>query len=263
MCVFVLSSSISETLQANWEPPGRNPGRLFFNLPQETQAWELPWWRMCVRVWRMRFLITAGPTREPLDPARYLTNRSSGRMGYALAGAARHDGHEVLLISGPTTLDVPPGVDFIHVETAQQMYDAVRDMLGGVDVAILTAAVADYRPVAYSEQKIKKQGERMVLELERTPDILGSMRSVFGFKGTLIGFAAETQDVESYARGKLERKQCDMVVGNDVSRSDIGFDSRENEVVLVFPDHVEYLEKDTKEHIAMHIIEHATIIRPK
>ena len=170
----------------------------------------------------MRFLITAGPTREPLDPARHLTNRSSGRMGYALAGAARHDGHEALLISGPTTLEV-----------------------------------------AYSEQKIKKQGERMVLELERTPDILRSMRSVFGFTGTLIGFAAETRDVEAYARGKLERKQCDMVVGNDVSRSDIGFDSRENEVVLVFPDHVEYLEKDTKEHIAMHIIEHATIIRPK
>lgn len=211
----------------------------------------------------MKFLITAGPTREPLDPARYLTNRSSGRMGYALAGAAKHDGHDVVLISGPTALDVPPGVDFIHVETAQQMYEAVRDMLAGVDVAIMAAAVADYRPVAYSEQKIKKHGERMVLELERTPDILGSMRSVFGFTGTLIGFAAETNDVEDYARGKLQRKQCNMVVANDVSRSDIGFDSRENEVALVFPDRVEYLEKDTKEHIAMHIIEHATIIRPQ
>ena len=211
----------------------------------------------------MKFLITAGPTREPLDPARYLTNRSSGRMGYALAGAARHDGHDVVLISGPTALDVPPGVDFIHVETAQEMYDAVRDMLPGVDVAIMAAAVADYRPVAYSERKIKKDGDRMVLELERTPDILGSMRSVFGFTGTLIGFAAETNDVEDYARGKLERKQCNMVVANDVSRSDIGFDSRENEVALVFPDRVEYLEKDTKEHIAMHIIDHATIIRPQ
>lgn len=211
----------------------------------------------------MKFLITAGPTREPLDPARYLTNRSSGRMGYALAGAAKHDGHDVVLISGPTSLDVPPGVDFIHVETAQEMYEAVRDMLPGVDVAIMCAAVADYRPVAYSDNKIKKDGERLVLELERTPDILGSMRSVFGFTGTLIGFAAETNDVEDYARGKLERKQCNMVVANDVSRHDIGFDSRENEVALVFPDHVEYLEKDTKEHIAMRIIEHATIIRPQ
>lgn len=209
----------------------------------------------------MKFLITAGPTREALDPARYITNRSSGRMGYALAGAARHDGHEVILISGPTNLDVPPGVDFIHVESAQQMYDAVRDMVQYADVAILCAAVADYRPVAYSEQKIKKDGDRLIIELEKTPDILGSMRSVFGFKGTLIGFAAETQQVEEYARGKLERKQCDFIVANDVSRSDIGFDSKENEVALVFPDHVEYLEKDTKEHIAMHIVEHATIIR--
>ncbi len=205
----------------------------------------------------MKYLITAGPTREAIDPVRYLTNRSSGRMGYALAGAARHEGHEVLLISGPTTLDVPPGVDFIPVESAQQMYEAVRDMAGRVDVAILCAAVADYRPVAVADQKIKKNAERFVLELERTPDILGSMRSVFGFDGVLVGFAAETQQVEDYARGKLTRKQCDMVVANDVSRTDIGFDSRENEVLLVFPDHTEALEKDTKEHIALHIVEHA------
>ncbi len=205
----------------------------------------------------MRFLITAGPTREAIDPVRYLTNRSSGRMGYALAGAARHEGHEVLLISGPTTLDVPAGVDFIPVESAQQMYEAVRDMAPQANVAILCAAVADYRPVAVAEQKIKKDAERFVLELERTPDILGSMRSVFGFDGVLVGFAAETQQVEAYARGKLERKQCDMVVANDVSRADIGFDSRENEVLLVFPDHSEPLEKDTKEHIALHIVEHA------
>ena len=209
----------------------------------------------------MKFLITAGPTREALDPARYLTNRSSGRMGYALAGAAAHDGHEVILISGPTSLDVPPGVDFIQVESAQEMYDAVRDMVRYADVAILCAAVADYRPVVYSEQKIKKSGDRIILELEKTPDILGSMRSVFGFRGRLIGFAAETQQVEEYARGKLERKQCDFIVANDVSRRDIGFDSKENEVALVFPDHTEYLGKDTKEHIAMHIIEHATLIR--
>lgn len=208
----------------------------------------------------MKFLITAGPTREAIDPVRYLTNRSSGRMGYALAGAARHEGHEVLLISGPTTLDVPAGVDYIQVESAQQMYDAVGDMLKGVDVAILCAAVADYRPVACAEQKIKKNAERMVLELERTPDILGSMRSIFGFEGKLIGFAAETQNVVEYARGKLERKQCDFVVANDVSQPGIGFDSRENAVVLVYPDHEEYLEQDTKEHIAMHIIEHAVLL---
>lgn len=210
----------------------------------------------------MKFLITAGPTREALDPVRYLTNRSSGRMGYALAGAARHEGHEVLLISGPTTLDVPAGVDFVQVESAQQMYEAVRDLIGGVDVAILCAAVADYRPVAVAEQKIKKNAERLTIELERTPDILGSMRSTFGFTGKLIGFAAETQDVEAYAREKLHRKQCDMIVANDVSRSDIGFDSRENEVMLVLAEHTIPLSKDTKEQVAMRIIEHATIIRP-
>lgn len=208
----------------------------------------------------MKFLITAGPTREAIDPVRYLTNRSSGRMGYALAGAARHEGHEVLLISGPTTLDVPAGVDFIQVESAQQMYDAVRDMIKGVDVAILCAAVADYRPVAVAEHKMKKSSERLVLELERTPDILGSMRSEFGFEGKLIGFAAETQNLVDYARGKLQRKQCDFVVANDVSRPGIGFDSRENAVVLVYPEHEVHLEQDTKEHIAMHIIEHATIL---
>lgn len=206
----------------------------------------------------MRFLITAGATREALDPVRYLTNRSSGRMGYALAGAARHEGHEVLLISGPTALDVPPGVDFIQVESARQMYDAVRDMSVGADVAILCAAVADYRPVSCASQKIKKSADRLVLELERTPDILGSMRSVFGFKGKLIGFAAETQNVTDYARGKLLRKQCDMVVANDVAQPGIGFDARENEVTLVFADREEHLERDSKEHIAMRIIEQAT-----
>lgn len=210
----------------------------------------------------MKFLITAGPTREALDPVRYLTNRSSGRMGYALAGAARHEGHEVLLISGPTALDVPAGVDFVPVESAQQMYEAVRDLIGGVDVAILCAAVADYRPVTVADQKIKKNADRLTIELERTPDILGSMRSTFGFTGKLIGFAAETRDVEAYARDKLRRKQCDMIVANDVSRSDIGFDSRENEVMLVFEQHTIPLAKDTKEQIAMRIIEHATIIRP-
>ena len=210
----------------------------------------------------MKFLITAGPTREAIDPVRYLTNRSSGRMGYALAGAARHEGHDVVLISGPTTLDVPEGVDFIQVESAQQMYDAVRDMLRGVDVAILCAAVADYRPVTTNTQKLKKDAERMVLELERTPDILGSMRREFGFQGVLVGFAAETQHVLDYAREKLHRKSCDMIVANDVSQPGIGFNSRENEVTLVTKDHTETLPRETKEWIAMRIVEHAIALLP-
>ena len=210
----------------------------------------------------MKFLITAGPTREAIDPVRYLTNRSSGRMGYALAGAAHHEGHEVVLISGPTTLDVPEGVDFIQVETAQQMYETVRDMLRGVDVAILCAAVADYRPVAVAEHKIKKSEGRLTLELERTPDILGSMRSGFGYKGVLVGFAAETQNMLENARGKLQRKGCDMIVANDVSRPGIGFSSRENEVTLVFADRTESLPRETKEWVAMRIVEHATALLP-
>ena len=154
-------------------------------------------------------------------------------MGYALAGAVRHEGHEALLISGPTSLDVPEGVDFVSVTTAQQMYDAVRDMVGGVDVAILCAAVADYRPVSFSEQKIKKDAERMELSLERRPDILGSMRREFGFGGILVGFAAETQNLLAGARGKLEAKRCDMVVANDVSQPGVGFDASMSEVWLV------------------------------
>lgn len=212
----------------------------------------------------MRFLITAGPTREAIDPVRYITNRSSGKMGYCLAEAAAHDGHRVLLVSGPTSLDVPHGVDFLPVESAQEMYEAVKNQAPYAEAAILSAAVADYRPVSVPDRKIKKTGEHMVLELERTRDILGSMRGEFGFSGVLVGFAAETHDMEAYARGKLERKQCDMVVANDVSRRDIGFDSSENEVLLIYPDRTDLLEKASKEHIAHQIIQRAcTLARLK
>lgn len=212
----------------------------------------------------MRFLITAGPTREAIDPIRYITNRSSGKMGYCLAEAAAHDGHRVLLISGPTSLDVPHGVDFLPVESAQEMYEAVKNQAPYAEAAILSAAVADYRPVTVPDRKIKKNGEHMVLELERTRDILGSMRGEFGFNGVLVGFAAETHDMEAYARGKLERKQCDMVVANDVSRRDIGFDASENEVLLIYPDRTDLLEKASKEHIAHQIIQRAcTLARLK
>lgn len=203
---------------------------------------------------RMNLLVTAGPTREALDPARYLTNRSSGRMGYALAGAGVHNGHRVTLISGPTALDVPHGVDFIPVESAQEMYDAVQSMCGKADAAILCAAVADYRPIQYSDQKIKKSGDKLILELEKTPDILGSMRDTFGYDGVLIGFAAETQEIESYAKEKLVRKKCDLIIANDVSRCDIGFDASENEVLLVYPGKSVLLPRDTKEHLALQII---------
>ena len=210
----------------------------------------------------MRFLITAGPTREAIDPVRYLPHRATGRMGYALAGAARHEGHEVVLISGPTTLDVPEGVDFIQVESAQEMYDAVRDMLRRVDIAILCAAVADYRPIAVAEHKIKKTEGPLTLTLERTPDILGSMRAEFGYRGVLVGFAAETDEMLAHAQEKLRRKGCDRLVANDVSRTDIGFGAAENEVTLVYPDRTEPLPRGTKEWVAMHIVEHSLALLP-
>lgn len=203
----------------------------------------------------MKILITAGPTREPIDPVRYLTNRSSGKMGYAVAASAAKRGHQVTLISGPTALDIPEGVDYLPIESAEDMYQAVESQIGRQDIAIFAAAVADYTPSVIADQKIKKQGEELTLTLKKTKDILGSARSVMNFKGTLVGFAAETENLEDNARGKLERKACDLVIGNDVSRKDIGFDSSENEVLLVYPDHTETLPKDSKEHLAYHLIE--------
>lgn len=198
----------------------------------------------------MRVLVTAGPTREALDPVRYLTNRSSGKMGYAIADAFARAGHSVLLISGPTQLDVPEGLDFLPVETAEEMFDAVKRYIGKMDAAVFAAAVADYRPAAVSDQKIKKTGETLTLELVRTPDILGSVRGDFGFTGTLVGFAAETRDLLENAREKLGKKGCDLVIANDVSKPGIGFDSDRNEVLLVFPEHIEELPEDEKHHLA-------------
>lgn len=225
-------------------------------------VFALPIEASCAMMRAMKFLITAGPTRESIDPVRFLSNRSSGRMGYALAGAARHEGHHVILISGPTSLDVPPGVDFISVETAQEMYEAVRDMLDGVDIAILSAAVADYRPVEIADQKIKKGEGTMILQLERTPDILSSMRRDFGFHGVLVGFAAETQQLLPNARDKLQRKDCDMIVANDVSQPGVGFGSLENEVTLVTADRERTLPRESKEWIAMRIVEEALVLLP-
>ncbi|GAA5483047.1 phosphopantothenoylcysteine decarboxylase [Haloferula sargassicola] len=203
----------------------------------------------------MKILITAGPTREPLDPVRYLTNRSSGKMGYALAAAAAHDGHQVLLVSGPTNLDVPDGVDFLPVETAADMYEAVESHIGRMDAAIFAAAVADYRPATAAEQKIKKSAATLTLELVKNPDILGSCRGEFGFTGFLVGFAAETENLASHARAKLEKKGCDLIVANDVSQPGIGFDSDRNQVLLVFPDRIESLPEDDKHHLAHRIIQ--------
>ncbi len=211
----------------------------------------------------MHFLITAGPTREALDPVRYLSNRSSGRMGFSLAAAVAEAGHGVTLIAGPVSLATPPGVERVNVVSAAEMYEAVRAALPAAGVAIFSAAVADYRPANPAGQKIKKTGETMTLVLERTPDILGSVRGVFGWTGFLVGFAAETENLLGYARDKLERKGCDLVVANDVSREGTGFDSEENEVTLVYRDGgTRVLPRATKRALAGEIVQGITKLIP-
>lgn len=203
----------------------------------------------------MKILVTAGPTRESIDPVRFLTNRSSGKMGYTLAGAFAHEGHSVFLISGPTNLDVPEGVDFLPVESAAEMHDAVARYIGRMDIAVFAAAVADYTPAKVAPQKIKKSGESLTLELVRTADILGSARGKFGFAGTLVGFAAETENLEANAREKLVRKRCDLVIANDVSQPGIGFDSDHNQVLLVYPDRIEALPLASKHELSLQLVD--------
>jgi len=181
---------------------------------------------------RETVLITAGPTQEPIDPVRYLSNRSSGKMGYALAQAAIDRGARVILISGPVSLTPPAGAEVIHVHTAAEMRDAVFANLESATVVIKCAAVADFRPSAESKQKIKKTSARLSLELDPTPDILAELGRKRGDR-LLIGFAAETENLEKEARRKLETKNCDMVVANLVGQAETGFESDVNEVALV------------------------------
>ena len=204
----------------------------------------------------MNILITAGPTREPIDPVRFLSNRSSGQMGYALAQAALNHHHHVTLISGPVSLPAPSGAQLIPVETARQMFDAVGTTINHCDIAIFAAAVADYRPVTPASQKLKKQSSPLSLHLEPTEDILGSARSLFNFHGYLVGFAAETENLIAHAQSKLDRKKCDLIIANDVSKPGIGFDSSENAVTLCFPNaEVHTLPKQSKQTLATVLFE--------
>ena len=179
-------------------------------------------------------LLTAGPTREPIDPVRYLSNRSSGRMGYALAEEARSRGAQVSLVSGPTAIAAPSGVEVVAVETAAEMYEATASRIEQADIMILAAAVADYRPAVAAAQKIKKSGAPEALELEATPDILAECGRRKGGR-ILVGFAAETEKLEEHARAKLERKGCDLLVANLVGAAadGAGFDSQENQGLLL------------------------------
>jgi phosphopantothenoylcysteine decarboxylase / phosphopantothenate---cysteine ligase len=185
----------------------------------------------------MRLVVTAGPTLEPIDPVRYITNRSSGKMGYAIAGAARMRGADVVLISGPTSLAPPPGVRFVRVQTTEEMRREVLGHFEECDVVVKAAAVLDYRPREIALQKIKKADCALTLELLPNADILAELGSLKGSRPRLlVGFAAETNDLLSNARAKLEKKKLDLIVANDVTATDAGFDADTNRVKVLSRD---------------------------
>jgi phosphopantothenoylcysteine decarboxylase / phosphopantothenate---cysteine ligase len=181
----------------------------------------------------VKFVVTAGPTREPLDPVRYLSNRSSGKMGYAIAAAALEAKHEVILISGPVALPPPLGTEVVRVTTGEEMLAAAAAEFARCDVFVMCAAVCDYKPAHYIAQKIKKQRAPFSLALEPTRDILSSLTSG-AHDCFVVGFAAETAELRENAKRKLKEKNCDLMVANDVARADIGMDAEENEVAIFF-----------------------------
>jgi phosphopantothenoylcysteine decarboxylase/phosphopantothenate--cysteine ligase len=207
------------------------------------------------------FLITAGPTREKIDPVRYLTNRSSGRMGYALAEAALRRGARVLLVSGPTALKPPGAAEVTPVESAAEMRDAVLRLLPDASVVIKTAAVADYRPKQIAEQKMKRSGP-ISLELEPTSDILAEVARLKESQ-IVVGFAAETQNAVENAREKLASKALDAIVVNDVSREGVGFDSDRNAVTIIAHDEIVEVPETSKWEVAQRVLDQVVRLRKR
>ena len=204
-------------------------------------------------LWKgVRVMVTAGPTREPLDPVRVLTNHSSGRMGYALARAARDRGAEVTLVSGPVALASPTGVSIVPVRTALEMHREVMRSLPGCDLIVMAAAVADYRPRTVSSSKIKKGSGGITVRLEKNPDILAEVLRRRGKGARVVGFAAETEDLEKNAVEKWRRKPCDMLVANRVGDPADGFHGERHEVVVYCRGSKSPLRppEDTKERLA-------------
>ncbi len=211
-----------------------------------------------------RVLVTAGPTREALDPVRYVGNRSSGRMGYALARAAWRRGADVVLVTGPTSLDDPPGVEVVRVETAREMLGAVEDRVGDADVAVFAAAVADYRPADEVEGKIKREktGETLEIALARNPDVAGETAGGRKEGAVAVGFALETDDLVANATRKLEAKDFDLLVANDVSEEGAGFDVETNRVTLLARDaEPEALPLLSKDAVAEEILDRVVRLR--
>lgn len=202
-------------------------------------------------------LITAGPTREAIDPVRYITNHSSGKMGYALASAAAQMGAKVTLVSGPVSLNTPVGVERINVSSAQEMHEAVMAHANKHDAFISCAAVADYRPQTIASQKLKKteDNDEMVINMVKNPDIVASVAAMTEKRPFTVGFAAETNDVETYARGKLTKKNLDMICANDVSVAGQGFNSNDNAITLYWPEGELALALESKEALSFRILE--------
>ncbi len=207
-------------------------------------------------------VVTAGPNREPLDPVRFVSNRSSGRMGYALARAAWRRGADVTLICGPTALEDPHGVRVLRVDTAGEMHKAVRREVKAASVLLMAAAVADYRPKKVAEQKLKKGTGKLSIELERTVDILADLKKVRG-RRVVVGFAAETENVERNAARKLAEKGLDLIVANDVSRDDAGFEVDTNEVTLIDGNGSEAVALASKDEIADRVLDRVVEIRAR
>ena len=201
-----------------------------------------------------KVLVTAGPTRESLDPVRFISNRSSGKMGYAIAKMAMLRGADVTLVSGPVNLTPPPFVKVVPVESAQQMFEAVRDRAEEQDIFIKAAAVADYRPVTVSDDKIKKSDNDMSIPLERTTDIIKYLGEVKGEDQFICGFSMETRDMIANSQAKLIRKKLDMIVANNVKEEGAGFATDTNKVTLITSEEVRELPLMTKEEVADNLL---------
>ncbi len=229
------------------------PGRMLEPLEIAAALTEMPGRLRLQSLAGLKVLITAGPTREPIDPVRYITNRSSGRMGYALAAAAREAGAQVVLVSGPVSLPAPAGVRRVDVETAEELYAKVHEEIAGVQIFVGCAAVSDYRPQKTATQKIKRTAAEIELPLVRSPDTLASVAQLPSPPFT-VGFAAETQDVARHAREKLEKKRIDMIAANQVGR-DCGFDRATNALTVFWHGGEASLGEGSKPILARALIE--------
>jgi phosphopantothenoylcysteine decarboxylase/phosphopantothenate--cysteine ligase len=211
----------------------------------------------------VRFVVTAGPTREPIDPVRFLSNRSSGKMGYAIAEAAIEAGHDVILISGPVSLRAPENARVVPINTSDELYETVQREVRDCDVLVMCAAVADYKPAKYSPQKLKKKSAPLTLDLMPTRDILASIAN--GDRSFLVvGFAAETENVVANAEKKLRAKNCDMIIANDVSNSEFGMENAENEVTILFRNsETKKISRAPKKNIARELVKIISKLREK